>query len=187
MSSLTQTNGWQRITEVKLVPKSCHIFCLIQNPWTRFCKGMAENAWIQNERNFSQVRKGGYYKMSFINPHLLPISVQYAEAMPYMNYVPMDAPEHNVNDLLNKMFEEHGSSTRLEPHQNKHVSRVRKQEYQKEVREWLEGKQYPYRQVIHHLNRDDFQNWRAALKSVDPQVEETTWFQKFLKRMMGSE
>lgn len=186
MSSLTQKQGWQRITKFELVPKHCHIFCLIQNPWNRFCKGMAENAYIVNERSFEQVRKGGYYKMSFMNSHLLPISAQYPDAMPYMQYVAMDHPDHPVTDLLNDMFERHNSTTRLLAKDNKHVSNSKKKAYQTEVKKWL-TESYPYRKQVDHFNAEDFQNWRAALRSLDPQVEQQTWFQKLLKRMTGSE
>jgi len=186
MSHLVVANGWEQYTRFELVPKHLYIFSIIQNPWTRFCKGMAENAWIANERSFEMVRKMPYYKMAFMNPHLMPISAQYPEAIPYMNYVPMDAPGYPAIDILNALFEQHGSQMRISAHDNQHVSSTKKLAYQADVAKWLTD-QYPYKKQVQYFNQVDFDNWRISIKALDPEIEKRTWFQNLRNWIWTSE
>jgi len=186
MSNIVGINKWQQYAKFELVPKHLHIFCIIQNPWRRFVKGMAENAWLANERSFATARKTSFYQMSFMDRHLLPISALHPDAMPYMNYVAMDHSDHLVSDILNELFVQHQSATRIKGHLNKHVSSKRKQDYQIEVEKWLINR-YPYRKQVEIFNQIDFQNWRAALNALDPEIESSTWFQRLRNCIFTSE
>ena len=186
MANIVGINKWEKIPTFALVPKHLHIFCIIQNPWRRFCKGMAENAWLANERSFDMARKNSFYQMSFMNNHLLPISAIHCDAMPYMNYIAMDHVDFPASSVLNSLFERHGSITCLKPHLNQHVSSKRKQAYQLEVETWLVNK-YPYRKQVDIFNQTDYQNWRAALRKLDPVVEPKTWYQNLRNWIFTSE
>jgi hypothetical protein len=186
MSNVTDVYNWKRIDNFAHIPKHRHIFCIIQNPWRRFVKGMAENAWITNERSFELVRKMPFYSMSFMNNHLLPISSTYNQALPYMNYVPMDHADRPAIDLLNVLFEKHGSVSRINSQRNRHISSKRKQAYQLEVEDWLVNR-YQYRKQVEVFNRTDFINWRAAIVSVDKNEPVDNWLQRSLKRIWTSE
>lgn len=164
MGAVVNHYRWQRVDNIGLIPKTCHVFSIIQNPWTRFCKGMAELAWTMDEKSFERVRKDRFWRMAFIDSHLMPISVQVPEALPYLNYVPMDAPTRTADDLLNELFVAHGSTTRVTVNLHQHVSQPRKVAYQKEVRAWLEEK-YPYRKQVNQINSYDHEQWHRA---VDP-------------------
>lgn len=184
MNGLITKHGWKSITQPN---HDLHIFCIVQNPWRRFCKGMAEIAWLENERSFEQVRKGPFFKMAFMNQHLLPISVQYPDTFDLLYAIPMDAPGHDVNDLLNDLFEQHGSNTRITPRDIMHKSNSRKLAYQTKVQEWLDT-DYPYRKEVRQLYQDDFELWEWSHAAIQPPAQvEPTWIQKFLKRILTSE
>ena len=186
MSNVVGINKWEQIPKFELVPKHLHIFCIIQNPWKRFAKGIAEIAWQTNERSFDVVRRTPYFQMSFMNNHVLPISALYPAAPPYMNYVAMDHPEYAAIDVLNGLFEKHNSTTRIESHQNKHVASKRKKAYQLEVEQWLVSK-YPYRSQVDLFNQHDYRHWRAALAALDPVVAPRTWTQNLRNWIFTSE
>ncbi len=190
MGNVVSTYRWERFEHFGLVPKHLHVFCIIQNPWTRFSKGMAELAWTKDERSFERARKDRFWRMAFFDSHLLPISVQIPEALPYLHYVPMDAPTRQADDLLNELFVAHGSSTRITANLHKHVSNERKRKYQVEVSAWLREK-YPYRAQVNHFNSVDHAAWNVA---VDPyrvtpmltQEPELSFLGKLRKRIFGS-
>ena len=73
-SAFVQKQGWQRI-DGEFEP-DVKLFAHIQNPWKRFVNGMAQLAWINNERKFSAVAKGPFFKMALLDPHIMPISIQ---------------------------------------------------------------------------------------------------------------
>ena len=183
MTGLITNNAWKPVTTPT---DDLHVFCIVQNPWRRFCKGMAEIAWLNNERSFEQVRKGPFFKTAFMDQHLLPISIQYAETFDQLYAIPMDSQDHDVNDLLNNLFELHGSKTRITVRDTIHKSNSRKLLYQAKVQEWLET-DYPYRKEVMRLYQDDYDLWDWANAALLPQVVETTWLQRFLKRIWTSE
>jgi hypothetical protein len=182
MNNIVGINKWQRYTTFEQVPKNLHIFCIIQNPWRRFVKGMAENAWTVNERSFVTVCKTHFYQMSFMQRHTLPISAIYPDVMPYMNYVAMDHLDYTATNVLNDLFERHHSTARIASNLNKHVSPARKIKYQLEVEQWLLNS-YKHRKQVDYFNQVDHNNWRSALKALDPKVESRTWLQRFLNRI----
>lgn len=184
MSSLVQRQGWIRLTASDPID-DLQFFGLIQNPWVRFVKGMAEMAWANNERSFDQVRKSPFFKMIFINPHLLPISIQYPVVSTRAKWIPMDSNQ-STNDLLNQFFETSGSLTRIKTTDIKNRSSVRKIEYQKQVEHWLMNR-YPYRQVITDLLEKDFELWRESTKPPKIIPDKLSWHQRFLKRIFTSE
>lgn len=180
MHKIITNYGWEEITQPS---NDLHLFCIIQDPWRRFCKGMAEIAWLENERNFEQVRKGPFYKMSFMNQHLLPISIQYSDTLDMLHAIPMDANEYNVNDLLNQLFETHNSATRISMHDTMHKSNTRKLAYQTKVQKWLET-DYQYRNEVRLLYKGDYDLWEWAHAAIQPAtINELSWFQRFLKRI----
>lgn len=180
MGGVVQNNGWNLVSDVS---NDTQLFGIIQNPWRRFSKGIAELAWTANERSFEQARRSPYFRMAFFDKHLLPISVQYPEYLNRIHWIPMDSPVP-VNQLLNEYFEEHGSNTRITDRDIKHKSSQRKLAYQSEVDTYLMT-QYPYRKFVNELNNKDFEMWRISL--IIKPVVIPSLFQKFLKRIWTSE
>jgi hypothetical protein len=181
MGGVMQTNGWH-LTSPAPGP-DIQLFGIIQNPWRRFSKGIAELAWTANERSFEQARRSPYFRMAFFDLHLLPISVQYPEYIDRVHWIPMDSPVP-VNQLLNEYFEQHGSKTRITDRDIKHRSSPRKLVYQSEVDTYLMT-QYPYRIYVNELNKTDFGMWRDSL--IVKQVAQPNLLQRFLKRIWTSE
>lgn len=180
-SHLVQRAGWKQVHKDVLDPDVI-LWGHIQNPWTRYVKGMAQVAWLNNERSFTVVRQQPFFKMAFLNPHLLPISVLYPHFCNDMKFIPMDATIH-CNQLTNEFLEEHGSELRVSNRDMAHVASTNKNLYQKEVSTWMESN-YPYKKIVLELHARDFELYRQSMTPFIP--AEPNWLQKFLKRIWTS-
>jgi len=177
-SAFFQKNGWTREDEFD---KHVDLFSHIQDPWKRFKKGMAQLAWINNERNFTAVRKGPFFKMIFFNPHIMPISMQFSEVVDRVHFIPIDS-RHSTEELTNHWLREKGVDLEISRNDRKHEANVRKRAYQVETDEYFET-HYSYKRYVLELHERDFELWRAAHRYYELPEPKTNWLQKFLKRI----
>lgn len=176
-----QKAGWERLDGK--MPNNITYFSHIQNPWVRYCKGLAQLAWNEHERNFEFVLRNKFFKTALFNPHIMPISLMYPDMYNNIEFILLDGSE-NPNDLTNNWLHNHNIEISIDPAKRSNAASNKKQSYQKQVMKWVNDK-HPYKQQIISLLETDLQLWRDASKPL-PDIRKT-WGQKLRNLIWTSE
>lgn len=128
-----QSNGWQVVDKETAV--KCQLFSHIQDPWTRYVKGMTELAYNQNERSFNSV-KTTFWKDVILDPHITPIVSLTHGFTELIDFIPIDL-DISSTDLTNDYLAEHKCNLRITKKDNRYVSTSKKLVYKKQVEKFL--------------------------------------------------
>ena len=176
-----QQAGWKRIDSK--MPDDIKYFSHIQNPWNRYCKGMAQLAWNENERSFEHVLRNKFFKTALFNPHIMPISLMYPDVCDKIEFILLDGLE-NPNDLTTNWLQDNDIDVIVDPSKIRNVASKKKQAYQKQVLNWVNDC-HPYKQHIIRLLEADFDLWQLARNPM-PDLK-ISWGQKLRNLIWTSE
>jgi hypothetical protein len=128
-------NSWQEQEYYEVIKSNNnYYFAHIQDPETRYCKGVAQYIWLYKKQFLLEDDKiANVILNSFIDEHSMPISCLYPEIINKIDFIPLDNPNIPVNQLTNMFFKKNNIPFKIFPGKHLNKSSISQNELYKQI------------------------------------------------------
>lgn len=180
-----KSSGWTSVSAEKKIFDEFAVFSHIQDPWTRYIKGICQLAHYEYHKNYQGAIRDPKFAKYLIDPHLLPISAL-TRYYQQIHFIPIDIGKNSIA-LTNDFLLTHGYDNLLNQKHIRHQATDLKKIYYQQFNSLLEKNRQTF-DLIFADDRRLYQQWVSYYTepeeepTVEPSVEATP---DFLNRIRG--